>query len=108
MEHIAAVLLIIGCSDGLSECKELPAPVALYEVVEECEEQLPAALRGFTGDFPQIFAQCLTVDPSMEEEDIVLSWGIQADGVLVASLGIPDVMVATNSDGRSNPFMMQE
>jgi hypothetical protein len=108
MEHIAAVLLIIGCSDDLAQCRELPAPVAIYESSEECETELAASLRGFTGEFSQLFAQCLAVDPALEEEDVVLSWGIRDDGVLVASAGIPDVMVATNSDGRSNEFLTQE
>ena len=31
MEHIAALLLIIGCSEDLSQCCELPAPVPVYE-----------------------------------------------------------------------------
>lgn len=108
MEHIAAVLLIIGCSDDLAQCRELPAPVALYETAEECETELPVSLRGFTGEFSQLFAQCLPVDPSLEEEDVVLSWGIRDDGVLVASAGVPDVMVATNSNGRADEFQTQE
>jgi hypothetical protein len=108
MEHIAAVLLIIGCSEDLAQCRELPAPVAIYETSEECETELPMSLRGYTGEFTQLFAQCLTVDPALEEEDVVLSWGIRDDGVLVASAGIPDVMVATNSDGRANGFQTQE
>lgn len=108
MEHIAAVLLIIGCSDDLAQCREVPAPVALYETAEQCETEMPASLRGYTLEFPQLFAQCLTVDPSLEEEDVVLSWGIRNDGMLVASVGVSDVMVATNSDAKADAFMRQE
>lgn len=107
MEHIAAVLLIIGCSDDLVQCNELPAPVAIYETVETCETELPVSLRGHTGHYPQLFAQCLAVDPALEEEDVVLSWGIGESGILTASVGIPDVMVATNSGGRSEMFMQE-
>jgi len=108
MEHIAAVLLIIGCSDDLAQCRELPAPVPIYETAEACEVGLPASLREHTGNYPQLFAQCLTVDPALEEDDVVLSWGIGDNGILTASVGIPDVMVATNSDGRSDLYLMQE
>lgn len=108
MEHIAAILLIIGCSDDLAQCRELPAPVALYETAETCESELPASLRGFTGEYPQLFAQCVAVDPAMEEEDAELAWDINGDGMLVASIGVPDVMVATNSDGTAQEFLKQE
>ena len=49
MEHIAALLLIIGCSGDLSQCRELPAPVAVYEAVEDCNQELPDSLGAFTG-----------------------------------------------------------
>ncbi len=55
MEHIAALLLIIGCSDDLGQCKELPAPVPVYETVEECESDVSGSVRLFSGDYPQVF-----------------------------------------------------
>ena len=97
MEHIAALLLVIGCSDDLSQCQELPAPVPIFETAEECETELPRSIRVFTGSHPQIFAQCIPVDPAMEEEDAELTWEVKPDGTLVASIGVPDVTVATNS-----------
>jgi hypothetical protein len=98
MEHIAALLLIIGCSDDLSQCRELPAPVPVFETTEECENELPASLRSFAGQHPQIFAKCVAVDPALEEEDAVLAWDVKSDGTLVASISVPDVMVASNSE----------
>lgn len=97
MEHIAALLLIIGCSDDLAQCSELPAPVTVFETVEECESEVPNALSLFTGNQPQIFAKCLPVDPAMEEEDAELTWDVRPDGTLIASIGSTNVMVATNS-----------
>ena len=35
MEHIAAILLLVGCSGDLKQCDELPAPTAIYETEEE-------------------------------------------------------------------------
>lgn len=97
MEHIAALLLIIGCSDDLAQCSELPAPVTVFETLEECEREVPASIGLFTGERPQIFAQCLAVDAALEEEDAELTWDVRPDGTLIASIGGSDVMVATNS-----------
>lgn len=96
MEHIAAVLLIVGCSGNLEACRELPAPVPLYETAEDCESALGHSARLFAGADDKVFATCVAVDPAMEEEDAELVWDIQDDR-LVASIEVPDVMVATNS-----------
>jgi hypothetical protein len=110
MEHIAALLLIIGCSDDLAQCRELPSPVAIFETAEECETELPGSLRDFTGRYPQLFAQCVVVDPALAEEDAELTWDIGNDGVLIAAVTAPssDVMVATNSEGTNSVFEVQE
>jgi hypothetical protein len=95
MEHIAALLLIVGCSGDLRECTELPAPVPLYETTEECDVALPIAIREFSGRKPKVFAQCVYVEPAMEEEDAVLTWDIRPDGTLEASVD-PAIVVASN------------
>ena len=100
MEHIAALLLIIGCSNDLGECRELPAPTAVFETVEECTAELPDAYRRYGGVEEKLFARCIAVDPAMEEEDAELVWDVTGAGVLVATIEAPSVMVATNS-GRS-------
>lgn len=97
MEHIAALLLIIGCSDDLAQCSELPAPITVFETLEQCEGQVLTSISLFTGGHPQIFAQCLPVDPALEEEDAELTWDVRPDGTLIASIGGTNVMVATNS-----------
>ena len=85
-EDIAALLLIIGCSDDLSQCSELPAPVSIFETKEDCDQQLPNSLGAFTGQFEQLYAQCLSVDPAMEDEDTELVWEVHPDGTLIASV----------------------
>ena len=97
MEHIAALLLIIGCSDDLSQCRELPAPVTIFETKEECDQKLPYSLGAFTGQFEQLYAQCLPVDPAMEEEDADLVWEVHPDGTLTASIEPLGGMVASSS-----------
>lgn len=108
MEHIAALLLMIGCSDDLVQCAELPSPVTVFETAEECENALPVGLRAFKGQHPRLFAQCLTVDPALEEEDAELTWDVRTDGTLVAAIGVPDVMVASNSARTEKAYRTQE
>ena len=95
MEHIAALLLIVGCADDLSHCRELPAPVPIFETAQECETELPIAMRQFMSDYPQIMANCIAVDPAMAEEDAQLVWDINGQGNLIASVeSVSDVRVA--------------
>lgn len=97
MEHIAALLLIIGCSADLADCRELPAPVPIFETAEECDAELPRAFAGYEGTRPHVVARCVAVDPAMEEADAELVWDVRPDGSLVASIELAGVMVATNS-----------
>ncbi|MBL0936105.1 MAG: hypothetical protein IBJ07_15280 [Rhizobiaceae bacterium] len=85
MEHIAAILLMIGCSGDLAQCEEVPAPVFAYETVEECRSDLPSVRSAAEGSHPKMFAECITVDPLLVEADAELVWDIE-DGKLVASL----------------------
>jgi hypothetical protein len=100
MEHIVALLLIVGCSDDLATCQELPAPVAVFETAEACEAELPVSLRSFTGQYPQVLAKCVDVDPALEEEDAELVWDVNSDGGLYAAVDVPQIVVADAKDGR--------
>ena len=46
MEHIAAIMLLVGCSHGGLTCEELPTPQVAFETMEDCVGALPAALGG--------------------------------------------------------------
>jgi hypothetical protein len=96
MEHIAAVLLIIGCSNDFTACRELPAPVPLFETAKECNDELPLGLRSVTGQRPRILAQCVAVDPALEEEDAQLVWNVTPNGKLEALISAPDVMIVSD------------
>lgn len=102
MEHIAALLLIVGCSDDLTQCRELPVPTALYEAEEDCAADLEPAISSYATKQPQVFGQCVSVDPAAEEEDAELVWRVKADGTLFAAIEIPDVMVASTSARRED------
>lgn len=108
MEHIAALLLIVGCSADLAECRELPAPVPIFETAEECDAALPRAFAGYEGTHAHVVARCVPVDPAMEEADAELVWKIREDGSLIASVEPSAVMVATNSHRTHHRYEFRE
>jgi len=95
MEHIAALLLIIGCSQDMKVCEELPAPVPVYETATECDSDLQTALRELDRARPRVMGLCVYVDPAMEEQDAELVWDVTADGKLVASIEAVSTQVAS-------------
>lgn len=108
MEHIAALLLIVGCSDDLAQCRELAPPVAVYETTEECESDLQPSISLFTTKHPQVFGQCVEVDPAVEEEDAELVWDVKPDGTLYAMIEIPEIMIASTTESREKDYLSQD
>jgi len=100
MEHAAALLLLIGCTDDLSQCRELPAPATFYATKADCDRALPSSLGAFTGQFEQLYAQCIPVDAALERQ-AKLIWKVLPDGTLIASSEPVDVTVASNSQPRA-------
>ncbi|RWK54699.1 hypothetical protein [Mesorhizobium sp.] len=94
MEHIAAVLLVIGCSNTMTECRELPVSVSVFETAQECTAARPFALHDVQGQAPRIIAKCLSVDPALEDDYDRIVWN--PDGTLDASVEISDLEVASN------------
>lgn len=108
MEHIAALLLIIGCSDDLAQCGELPPPTSVYETVEECDVDLQPSISLFTTRYAQVFGQCVEIDPAIEEEDAELVWDIKPDGTLFALIEVPEVLIASTPERRGKDYLSQE
>lgn len=86
MEPLAALLLIVGCSEDLASCTELPAPAPIYESTAECERELPPAMRSHMNGYSQILAKCVALDPALEESGAELVWSIDRNGDLLASV----------------------
>jgi hypothetical protein len=96
MGNIAALLLLIGCSDDLSQCRELPAPTIYYDTKQDCDRALPSSLGAFTGQFEQLYAQCIPIDPALQKNARSI-WKVYPDGTLIASARARDVIVASIS-----------
>ena len=103
MEHIAALLLIVGCSPDLAECREMPTPTAIYETSEDCEAERPAIAARYEDAAPRMFAQCFAVDPLLTETDAEIVWSITPGGELsawVEPYSPGEVLVASNRGGK--------
>jgi hypothetical protein len=97
MEHIAAVLFIVGCSQNLDGCRELPAPTPIFETAQDCASEQPFALEDLAGRAPRVLGTCIAVDPADEEEDGEIDWTVTPDGRLMASFEKPSITVAANT-----------
>ena len=95
MEHIAALLLIVGCSGDLNQCRELPAPTPIFELMEECDGEIGHTRRGLEGAEPRVFAKCVFVDPAMPEEDAQLNWNVTKAGLLEAEITFGGATIAS-------------
>ncbi|PBB34139.1 hypothetical protein EOA60_36550 [Mesorhizobium sp. M1A.F.Ca.IN.020.06.1.1] len=96
MEHIAALLLVIGCSDTMTDCRELSVPVSVFETFEACIAERPFALGDLQGRTPRVMGECLAVDPALEDDYDQLLWTVRPDGRLIASLETSGALVASN------------
>ena len=108
MEHIAALLLIVACTDDLAQCREMPVPISVYETVEECEGDLQPSISLFTTKHPLVFGQCVQVDPAIEEEYAELVWDVKPDGTLYAMIEVPEVTIASTPDHREKDYLSQK
>ncbi|TWI43222.1 hypothetical protein [Mesorhizobium tianshanense] len=108
MEHIAAVLLVIGCSNTMTECRELPVPVSVFETAQECTAERPFALGDVQDQAPRIIAECLSVDPALEDDYDRIVWNVRPDGTLDASVEISNLVVASNGAPREKDSLSQQ
>jgi hypothetical protein len=84
MEHIAAIMLLVGCSHGSLTCEELSAPQVAFESMEECVTALPSTLGGAGAAKRTVHARCAVIDPAWVEEDVEISWHMsREDGLRV-------------------------
>ncbi|WP_296742110.1 hypothetical protein [Mesorhizobium sp.] len=97
MEHIAALLLVIGCSSNMTDCRELSVPVSVFETFEACTAERPFALGDLQGQAAHVVGKCLAVDPALEDDYDQIAWNVRPDGTLDASLEVSGMLIASNS-----------
>jgi len=107
MEHIAALLFVVGCSSSMTDCRELQVPVSVFETEQACMAERPFALGDLQGQAPRIIGKCLAVDPALEDDYDQIVWNVKPDGTLVASLEVSGMLVASNSAGPEKDYLKQ-
>lgn len=102
MEHIAAIMMLVGCSPGNIQCTELPAPAVGFETAEECQELLRPAINAARGGHKVVYGKCAAVDPALFIEDATITWDITPSKELDVRITFDDptapMMVAGKSD----------
>lgn len=79
MEHIAAFMMLVGCTGGDTACRELPAPAVGFETVRECEDLLRPSVKKAAAESGIVYGKCVSVDPALFLDDATISWEITAD-----------------------------
>lgn len=108
MEHIAALLLVIGCSDTMTECRELTVPVSVFETFEACTAERPFALADVRDQARHVVGECLVVDPALEDDYDQIVWTVRPDGSLEASLEVSGTLVASNGARPEKDYLNQQ
>jgi hypothetical protein len=108
MEHIAALLFVVGCSNSMTDCRELQVPVSVFETEQACTAERPFALGDLQGQAPHIIGKCLSVDPALEDDYDQIVWNVKPDGTLVASLEVSGMLVASNGVGPEKDYLKQQ
>jgi hypothetical protein len=108
MEHIAALLLVIGCSNTMADCRELQVPVSVFATADECIAERPFAMGDVQGQAQHIVAKCLSVDPALEDDYDQIVWNVRADGNLEASLAISSLVMASNAVRPEKDYLSQQ
>ena len=63
MEHIAAIMMLVGCGYGNVDCRELPVSAVGYETVEDCQSMLRPTVADLDTSANVIYGKCEPVDP---------------------------------------------
>ncbi|MBB4184072.1 hypothetical protein [Sinorhizobium terangae] len=86
MEHVAAIMVLVGCMQNTTACREVPSPVVAFETMEECQALLPPAMGEVGKVFKSAYGKCAEVDPALIVESAVIEWAITPAGKLEVSV----------------------
>ncbi|WP_412049515.1 hypothetical protein ACK6D9_17725 [Hoeflea sp. Naph1] len=102
MEHIAAFMLLIACSNDLQTCTEQPAPTVAYESMQQCELELRPALQIANGKYGKTMGKCVEIDPALFYEDAEIVWDVTAQGEIEVAIELINPQIDLNAMARSD------
>lgn len=103
MEHIAAIMVLVGCMQATDSCREVPAPTVAFETAEECHELLSPAIEATAAAFKRAYGACAEVDPALFVENATIEWHITRAGRLQVKVEVDDgsYTVAARHDSKA-------
>jgi len=84
-----------------------PATMFAFEDANDCQDALPITLHQLAGTSPRVIARCVYVDPAKDKEDAVLTWTVDTDGALIASVDLPKTVAASASPPAAGRISLQ-
>ncbi|MDZ7602696.1 MAG: hypothetical protein U1A06_15090 [Hoeflea sp.] len=103
MEHIAAFMILIACSDDYQTCAEQPAPAVAYETVRQCEVELSPSIRMMTVEQGHALGKCVEIDPALFYEDAEIVWDVSTEGDLEVVLELINPEMTSPALAQSGP-----
>ncbi|MDY8110385.1 hypothetical protein U0C82_14680 [Fulvimarina sp. 2208YS6-2-32] len=82
MEHVAALMLLVGCSADVTSCREVPVPAPAYESIQDCRRDLGLQIKLADTRMPKLYGACEAVDEGALEQSASLEWSVTRDGKL--------------------------
>lgn len=95
MEHVAAFMLLVGCSGDASVCREIPVPAPAYESLEECRSDLVLEMRLSGSTERRVLGACKAVDAGILEQSATIDWAVSRNGELLITFDAEPQMVAS-------------
>ncbi|PYE88723.1 hypothetical protein [Phyllobacterium leguminum] len=86
MQHLAAIMVLISCSNDLVVCNERPAPTVSYETIATCKAELKPAMDNLAAESTRPYGKCVEVDPEMMERDAAVYWEIDKNDELQVTI----------------------
>lgn len=94
MEHVAALMLLVGCNADASACREIPVPVAAYENFAQCDSDLSLQIRLATSA-DKVYGTCASVREDVFEQSATLDWALSRSGKLLVIVDAEPQIVAS-------------
>ncbi|WP_394690597.1 hypothetical protein [Hoeflea sp.] len=97
MEHIAAFMILVACSEDLGSCEQKQVPSVAFETLQQCQAELSPLRRMASDVHGKTFGACVEVDPALFYEDAEIVWHVTAQDGLTVQLELlnPEMSIVT-------------
>jgi len=72
----AILLMVVGCSGGLEDCREISVPAPHYISSRQCEQDMVDVINGKSDMFDHVFGACSYFDPDLLQFDVEIVWDV--------------------------------